>query len=80
MKQVSIHEAKTHLSRLIDAALSGEDVVIARRNQPVVRLSAIGPQTKKRAGGSLPGLVQRMPDSFNDELKDWESPVFPKSE
>lgn len=79
MKQFSIHEAKTHLSRLIDAALSGEDVVIARRNQPVVRLSAIGPQSKKREGGSLPGLVQRMPDSFNDELKDWESPVFPRS-
>jgi antitoxin (DNA-binding transcriptional repressor) of toxin-antitoxin stability system len=34
VKQVTIHEAKTHLSRLIQAALSGEEIIIARGNKP----------------------------------------------
>jgi prevent-host-death family protein len=36
--QVTIHEAKTHLSRLIEAALAGEEVVIAKGRHPVARL------------------------------------------
>ena len=38
MPQVNIHEAKTHLSRLIDAALNGETVIIARSGKPVVKV------------------------------------------
>ncbi len=38
MQQVTIHAAKTHLSRLIEAALNGEEVVIAKGGKPVVRL------------------------------------------
>ena len=38
---VSVHEAKTHLSRLIDQALDGNDVVISRSGKPVVRLVRI---------------------------------------
>jgi antitoxin (DNA-binding transcriptional repressor) of toxin-antitoxin stability system len=49
--QVNIHEAKTHLSRLIRLALQGEDVIIAKRRQPLVRLVVIpgdaDPQRKK---------------------------------
>ena len=51
--QVTVHAAKTHLSKLIDAALSGEEVVIARGRKPVVRLVPI-PQGKFRIG-----LLQR---------------------
>ena len=45
MQRVTIHAAKTHLSRLIEAALAGEDVVIARGSTPVVRLVPIAKQT-----------------------------------
>lgn len=38
MQQFTIHAAKTHLSRLIDAALNGEEIVIAKGSKPVVRL------------------------------------------
>jgi prevent-host-death family protein len=41
MRKVTIHAAKTQLSRLIEAALSGEDVVIAKGDKPVVRLVPI---------------------------------------
>ena len=37
-KSVNVHEAKTHLSRLLDEALAGEDIVIARAGTPLVRL------------------------------------------
>lgn len=40
--EINIHEAKTHLSRLIEGALSGEDVVIAKSGKPLVRLVRIG--------------------------------------
>lgn len=42
MTQVTIHQAKTQLSRLIQKALAGEEVVIANRDKPVVRLEVIG--------------------------------------
>lgn len=72
--QVNVHEAKTQLSKLIEAALRGEEVVIARNNKPVVRLVAV-PQTKpKFKFGILKGL--NPPDFLEpmseDELKDWE--------
>ena len=47
--QVTVHAAKTHLSKLIDAALSGEEVVIARGRKAVVRLVPI-PQGKFKIG------------------------------
>jgi prevent-host-death family protein len=49
MAQVTVHAAKTHLSKLIEAALAGEDVVIARGDKPVVRLVPI-PQGRFRIG------------------------------
>jgi len=42
MRQINVHEAKTHLSRLLDEAEAGEDIVIARGGKPVVRLVPIG--------------------------------------
>jgi len=42
MHQVNIHEAKTHLSKLIQEVIAGEDVIIAKGNKPVVRLVADG--------------------------------------
>jgi antitoxin (DNA-binding transcriptional repressor) of toxin-antitoxin stability system len=55
--QVTIHEAKTHLSRLIAAVERGEEVVIARRDKPVVRLVIERPEKPKRRLGFLAGSM-----------------------
>ncbi|HEY5791703.1 MAG TPA: type II toxin-antitoxin system Phd/YefM family antitoxin [Chthoniobacterales bacterium] len=53
MTQVTIHEAKTQLSRLIQKALAGEEVIIANRDKPVVRLAVIATEKPKRRLGGL---------------------------
>jgi antitoxin (DNA-binding transcriptional repressor) of toxin-antitoxin stability system len=70
MKIVNIHEAKTHLSRLIEDALRGEDVVIARGNQPVVRLVLVEAARPRRALGWAKGQV-RMAADFDAPLDDF---------
>ena len=79
MNTVTIHEAKTHLSRFVDAALAGEDIVISRRRKPVVRLAVVREPVAatKRQAGSLPGLVKRMDDDFNAEFSDFDLSLAP---
>lgn len=60
MQRVTIHAAKTHLSRLIEAALAGEDVVISRGSTPVVRLVPVTKQTFQI--GLLAGQLGVSPD------------------
>jgi len=74
--RVTIHAAKTTLSRLIERAHSGEEIVIARGDVPVARLVPIAGRTPKRRPGTLRGIV-RIPDAFfeplpADELDAWE--------
>lgn len=74
MQRVTIHAAKTHLSRLIEAALAGEDVVIARGSTPVTRLVPITKPTFQLgllAGqlGTGPGFLAPLD---KDELELWE--------
>ena len=71
MAQVTVHEAKTHLSRLIRRAQAGEEVIIARGDTPVVRLVAIDSQPRERRLGGAPGLVEYMADDFNAEIDDF---------
>lgn len=71
-----IHAAKTHLSRLIDRALAGEDVVIARGTKPVVRLVPVESVEPKRRFGAMRGQIV-VDDAFfeplsEDELSLWE--------
>jgi len=73
--QVTIHAAKSQLSKLIQAALSGEEVIIANGDRPVVKLVPI-PSQRYRLGG-MKGEVTLPPDSFfdplsEDELRMWE--------
>ncbi|HEX3407815.1 MAG TPA: type II toxin-antitoxin system prevent-host-death family antitoxin [Caulobacteraceae bacterium] len=68
---VKVHQAKTQLSKLIAAALAGEEVVIARGNEPVVRLMPIAPVKKGRVPGRLKGKIA-FSDSFFDPLPDDE--------
>ena len=72
MKQVTIHEAKTHLSRLIQQALEGEEIVIAKRQQPLVRLEVLSQAHTKRRLGAAKGLVTNITDDFDDPLEDMQ--------
>ena len=72
--QFTVHAAKTHLSKLIDAALAGEEVVIARGSKPAVRLVAI-PQNGFKFD-LLADKVRSSPDFFEpmseEDLRLWE--------
>jgi prevent-host-death family protein len=65
MSLVNVHEAKTHLSRLIDRAAAGEEIVIGRAGKPVARLVPLA--APQRTFGSLRGQVW-MADDFDDDL------------
>jgi antitoxin (DNA-binding transcriptional repressor) of toxin-antitoxin stability system len=74
-KLFTVHAAKTNLSKLIDAALAGDDVIIAKGKKPVVRLVAI-PAAKFKVGllagkvtGPVPDFLEPLADS---ELEGWE--------
>jgi prevent-host-death family protein len=70
VKVVNVHEAKTHLSRLIQEALDGEEIVIARGNEPVVRLVLVESVRPKRSVGWAKGQVTMAPD-FDAPLDDF---------
>ncbi len=73
---VTIHQAKTNLSRLIQRASGGEEVIIARGSKPVARLVPIGEVKGKRQPGSLKGKLVVGREFFEplpaDELSSWE--------
>ena len=77
MPVVTIHEAKTNLSKLIAQVEAGEEVVIARGKQPVAKLMPIASPKRRRAAGRLKGRAS-LPDSFffdplpEEELRLWE--------
>ena len=71
MKIISIHEAKTHLSRLIQQALDGEEIIIAKRDEPMVRLEVIREKHPARRFGGLKSLVLEMGPSFDAPLEDF---------
>ena len=70
---VNVHEAKTHLSRLLERAHAGEEIVLAKAGKPYARLMPLAP--KRRRGGQIPGLVVG-PEFFEplpeEELRAWE--------
>jgi len=70
MAQFSVHDAKTHLSRLIAEALAGEEVIIARGNVPVVRLVPMNPRGC-RSFGALKGKIA-MDARFDEPLPEDE--------
>ncbi len=74
-RQFTIHAAKTNLSKLIEAALAGDDVVIAKGKKPVVRLVAI-PTTKFKIGVLKGKITDPVPDFLaplsDGELEGWE--------
>jgi prevent-host-death family protein len=65
--EVNIHEAKTHLSKLLGRVALGEEVIIAKAGKPVAKLVAIDTEPKTRVLGSAKGEFV-VPDDFNDPL------------
>ncbi len=71
MKTVNIHAAKTHLSRLLDEAAAGDEIIIARAGKPVARLVQLDAKEQgPRVLGSLAGQFS-IPDDFDAPLPDW---------
>ena len=76
--QYNVHEAKTHLSKLIERVRNGEEIVIAKAGEPAARLVPIARTNKiLRTPGALKGLMDTPPDSVffdplpDDELRAW---------
>jgi prevent-host-death family protein len=76
MTRVTIHEAKTHLSRLLEEVEKGGEVVISRRDNPIARLVPIEPKRVERKPGRMKGLIDIGPEFFEplpeEELRLWE--------
>ena len=73
MKQVNIHEAKTHLSELIAAVEAGEEVVIARANRPAVRLVAVGRKSDTPVIGCMQGTIRFVGDVVAPVEEAWNA-------
>lgn len=71
---VNVYEAKTHLSKLLDRVLEGEEVVIGRAGKPVARLVPFGPKRAPRVPGRLAGKIP-MAEDF-DATPDWLLDAF----
>ena len=68
MKVANIHEAKSQLSKLVDRALNGEEVIIARAGKPMLRLVPVRDSESPRKGGQWKGKI-RIAEDF-DALPD----------
>ncbi|HEX4956114.1 MAG TPA: type II toxin-antitoxin system Phd/YefM family antitoxin [Thermoanaerobaculia bacterium] len=75
MPEVNLHYAKTHLSRLVDLALAGEEVVIARAGKPLVRLAPVEVKRAPRVLGLDRGRVVIAPD-FDAPLPELEAEIY----
>jgi prevent-host-death family protein len=64
---VNMHDAKTHLSQLVDRALAGEEIVIGRAGKPAVKLVPVEEELRPREPGGLEGKIRIAPD-FDDPL------------
>jgi prevent-host-death family protein len=74
MATFNVHEAKTHLSRLLDAAAAGDEVIIAKKGEPYVVLKPVRPKDRvpgaaKGMGTLAGGFFEPLPE---EELAAWE--------
>ncbi|MBB4631913.1 type II toxin-antitoxin system Phd/YefM family antitoxin [Sphingosinicella soli] len=71
---INVHEAKTHLSKLLDRAHAGQEIILAKAGKPYARLMPLAADMGARQPGRLKG---RLPETFfdpltDDELAAWE--------
>ena len=72
MTQVNIAEAKAHFSELIQKALLGEEVIIAKGHRPLVKIVPLQDPASRRKPGSGAGQLRHMADDFDAPLPDFE--------
>ena len=66
---VNIHEAKTHLSRLLERVQAGEEITIAKAGRPIARLTAIQARPKHRVPGNDAIVIH---PNFDDPVPEWD--------
>ena len=76
MRTVNMHEAKTHLSRLVDGAAKGEPFIIAKAGKPLVKVVPLDapPAGKIKRLGFMPGI--KVPDDFDTMCQDEIEKMF----
>ncbi|MEP6462254.1 MAG: type II toxin-antitoxin system Phd/YefM family antitoxin [Frankiaceae bacterium] len=79
MVQVNVYEAKTQLSRLLDAVAAGDDVVIARAGRPIARLIPYAHEAAPRRPGAWRGRVQ-IAEDFDEWPAELETAFFGEAE
>ena len=67
MRMINIHEAKTHLSRIVEEVAGGESVVIAKAGKPIAKIVPLAKDASQRTLGILYGKIEISPD-FDAEL------------
>jgi antitoxin (DNA-binding transcriptional repressor) of toxin-antitoxin stability system len=72
MQHIDLNEAKLHLVDLIDVALRGEEVVITKNDQPVLKLARVVAPKARRKAGSAKGLIA-MASDFDAPLEDFQA-------
>ena len=75
MEKINVHQAKTHLSRLLDRAQAGEEFLIAKAGKPVARLGPVAPARRKVRFGVLKGKI-KVPDDFDAPVPGWLLDAF----
>jgi len=68
---VNMHEAKTHLSKLVARAMGGEEIIIAKADKPVAVLSAFDKNIKEREPGNDKNIVI-IESNFDDDLEEFD--------
>ena len=69
MISVNVHEAKTHLSRLLERAAAGEEILISKAGKPMAKLTPLSKPQTNRVPGLDKGVIQ-IPDDFDAPLPD----------
>jgi prevent-host-death family protein len=69
---VNVHEAKTHLSKLLQRVINGEEIVIAKAGKPIARLTSYVPRLTRRTPGNDAGQVVIAAD-FDEPLPEFEA-------
>lgn len=69
MISVNVHEAKTHLSRLLERVAAGEEIVISKAGKPMAKLTPLSEPQADRVPGLDKGVI-RIPDGFDAPLPD----------
>jgi prevent-host-death family protein len=67
MINVNVHEAKTHLSRLLERVAAGEEIIISKANKPMAKLTPLSKPQMDRVPGLDKGVIQ-IPDDFDAPL------------